>query len=70
MDVTDIATEREDDFREQALAAHRAVQTHYSGSSATHCESCGEAIPDARRFILPGVGLCVACQSDIERMTR
>lgn len=70
MDVTDIATEVEDAFREHALAAQRAVQAHYTGASATHCEGCGEAIPDARRLILPGVGLCVACQSDIERMGR
>ncbi|MFJ3469068.1 TraR/DksA C4-type zinc finger protein [Pseudomonas sp. NPDC090201] len=70
MDVTDIATEAEDAFREQALAAQRAVQAHHTGASATHCESCGEAIPDARRLILPGVELCVACQSDFERMGR
>ncbi len=32
------------------------------GESLTHCESCGEEIPAARREALPGVRLCVACQ--------
>lgn len=38
-----------------------------SGASATHCMTCGEAIPQARREALPGVQLCVICQSKRER---
>lgn len=34
-----------------------------SGDSAKHCEECGAAIPEARREAVPGVQLCVACQS-------
>jgi len=33
------------------------------GPSLTHCEECGNEIPEARRIAAPGVRLCVACQS-------
>jgi len=36
------------------------------GESATHCNACGAVIPDARRKAIPGVRLCVGCQSGIE----
>ena len=31
------------------------------GESFTHCEECGDAIPEARRKAIPGVRLCVDC---------
>lgn len=68
MDVTDIATETEEVFREQALAARVTGRAHYCGPRITHCENCADPIPVARSEILPGVELCVACQQDIERM--
>lgn len=34
------------------------------GASLTHCEECGELIPQRRRELVPGVRLCVACQSE------
>ena len=37
------------------------------GESLTHCEECGEVIPDARRKAIPGVRLCVRCQSELEK---
>jgi phage/conjugal plasmid C-4 type zinc finger TraR family protein len=37
-----------------------------SGERATHCEEGGVAIPDARRKAIPGVRLCVSCQSELE----
>ncbi len=37
------------------------------GESRAHCEECGETIPVARRQALPGVRLCVACQSERDR---
>lgn len=37
------------------------------GESSTHCEECGIAIPDARRKAVPGVCLCVNCQSELEK---
>jgi len=37
------------------------------GESATQCEACGSVIPDARRKAIPGVRLCVSCQSELEK---
>ena len=34
-----------------------------NGKSLTHCEECETAIPEARRKAVPGVRLCVGCQS-------
>lgn len=34
-----------------------------SGSGETHCEECGDEIPEARRLALPGARTCVPCQS-------
>ena len=34
------------------------------GKSLTHCEECGTDIPEARRKAVPGVLLCVSCQSE------
>jgi len=33
------------------------------GGSAVDCDECGSAIPEARRKAIPGVRLCIACQS-------
>ena len=33
------------------------------GESLVDCEECGAAIPEARRKAVPGVHLCVKCQS-------
>jgi len=40
------------------------------GSSLTHCEECGSAIPEARQKAVPGVRLCVACQSERDEEQR
>lgn len=37
------------------------------GESSTHCEECDEVIPEARRKAIPGVRLCVGCQSELEK---
>ena len=34
------------------------------GESRTHCAECEEPIPEARRRAIPGVKLCVDCQSE------
>lgn len=44
-------------------AVKRARSSFSDGESRTHCEECGETIPDARRQAVPGVRFCVACQS-------
>ncbi len=38
-----------------------------SGGGLTHCEECGEKIPLRRREAIPGVRLCVGCQSEQEK---
>ena len=37
------------------------------GESLTHCAECEEPIPEARRAALPGVKLCIDCQSEREK---
>ena len=37
------------------------------GESLSHCEACGEAIPEARRQAVPGVRLCIECQTERDR---
>jgi phage/conjugal plasmid C-4 type zinc finger TraR family protein len=48
----------------------RAQQRLLSGPAATHCLSCGAAIPEARRQAMPGVRSCVACQTAKDRESR
>lgn len=50
-------------------AVQRARSRLSSGVSSGFCEECGLAIPEARRKAVPGVRLCVTCQSDLERKT-
>lgn len=37
------------------------------GESLTHCEECDAPIPQARREAVPGVRLCIACQSEHDK---
>ena len=46
---------------EDAISRARDQLPH--GESLTHCEECGEIIPDDRREAVPGVRLCISCQS-------
>jgi phage/conjugal plasmid C-4 type zinc finger TraR family protein len=34
------------------------------GESLSECAACGDIIPEARRMALPGVKLCIACQTE------
>ncbi len=36
------------------------------GEGLTHCQACESVIPDARRKAVPGVRLCISCQSELE----
>ncbi|AJE48002.1 DksA/TraR family C4-type zinc finger protein [Celeribacter indicus] len=40
------------------------------GESFTHCAECGEEIPEARRRAVPGVKLCIDCQTGRDRAYR
>jgi len=37
------------------------------GESLNNCEECENVIPDARRKAIPGVRLCVNCQSENDK---
>ena len=50
---------------EDAVASARSRLPH--GPSLRECEECGSSIPDARRATIPGVRLCVVCQSEQDR---
>ena len=38
-----------------------------AGESPTHCDACEAPLPEARRQAVPGVRLCVDCQSALEK---
>jgi phage/conjugal plasmid C-4 type zinc finger TraR family protein len=48
-------------------AVERARRALRKGESLTHCEDCGDEIPEARRRAVPGVRRCMACQSEVDR---
>lgn len=53
-----------------ADAVERARARLPSGASLSHCQECGEEIPEARRQAVPGVRLCVDCQAEADRQVR
>ena len=38
-----------------------------AGPSRSHCEECGAEIPAARREAMPGVRLCIPCQTEADK---
>ena len=51
-----------DDTVTDAVLRARASMAAREG--ATHCDECGEPIPEGRRRALPGARTCVPCQSE------
>jgi phage/conjugal plasmid C-4 type zinc finger TraR family protein len=49
-----------------ADAVERARSNLPSGESLTHCEECGDDIPEARRQAIAGVRLCVSFQQALD----
>ena len=78
-DVADLAAEREQQLRDDALA-RQARMARGLGEVLASAEFCGEFLPGpvgcgepiaaARRRALPGVQLCVECQALHERAQR
>lgn len=69
-DDVDRASEREqvdrdDALRDQARRAGLAGKT--VADSASHCEACGDDIPQERQQAVPGCQLCVMCKERQER---
>lgn len=48
-------------------AVQRARSQLPSGESLRLCAECDEPIPDARRQAVPGVRLCIECQSERDK---
>ena len=48
-------------------AVKRARSQLPQGKGLSHREECDGEIPQARREAIPGVRLCVSCQSEVER---
>jgi len=48
-------------------AVQRARSALPRGEGLANCEECGAAIPRARREAIPGVRLCVNCQSEHDK---
>jgi len=48
---------------DEVARARRALP---KGEGLTHCEDCGEEIPQARRQAVPGVRRCIACQVEAD----
>lgn len=57
--------EQIDSTIEDAIARARSQLPR--GDSLSHCEECDAPIPEARRQAVPGVHLCVACQSERDK---
>lgn len=51
-----------------ADAIKRARSRAPRGPSLKHCEECGADIPEARRRAVPGVRLCIACQTEQDKV--
>ncbi|EDV9691737.1 TraR/DksA family transcriptional regulator [Salmonella enterica subsp. enterica] len=62
-DTLDAASELTQQRIEMAVAAHRL---NHLAVSATHCEECGDNLPEARRKAYPGCKMCVECQGNME----
>jgi len=54
--------EQIDSSIEDAIARVRSQLPR--GESLSHCQECDAVIPEARRMAIPGVHLCVACQTE------
>ena len=61
----DHACELEERYRQAALD-QQAKQNYPQRPSASHCQECGEPIPEARRRAAQGCQYCIECQERIE----
>ncbi|MEQ1529063.1 MAG: TraR/DksA C4-type zinc finger protein [Methylococcales bacterium] len=48
------------------LFVEQARKNLYAGESTTHCQECGEEIPEKRRLAIP-CQYCLACQNALEK---
>lgn len=67
-DWADLAAEREQQLRDEAIRAQRRKASHAIDDDLVPavCMVCDEPIPEARRRAIPGVPTCVDCQAELE----
>jgi len=58
-DICDDATKSDEDW--VALKIKEA-RRELDRPSATHCDDCGDEIPEERRELVPGCRTCISCQ--------
>jgi len=63
MDNADRAQELIDQRLQDALDARRATQQSQAMQGPVECQECGEEIPAARRWSVPGCRYCTECQA-------
>lgn len=56
-----------DALRDQSLRSGLAGKTTADSAEVCQGRGCGEQIPETRRAAVPGVQLCVACQTRREK---
>ncbi|GBQ20172.1 hypothetical protein AA0472_0060 [Acetobacter estunensis NRIC 0472] len=58
----------QDQIDDTVADAVKRVRAHIpKGESAMQCVECGDDIPQARRQAVPGVKLCIECQSERDK---
>ncbi|EJX0633938.1 TraR/DksA family transcriptional regulator [Salmonella enterica] len=64
--------DRDQEFNERQLEATIARSRSVTACrpSLYFCRLCGEVIPEKRRQLVPGVSLCIDCQTDNEHRNR
>lgn len=65
-DFYDRAQELEQKQRDAALRRQEDASRPL-GASLTHCDDCGESIPQKRREAAPGCTRCITCQDEAEQ---
>ena len=64
--LNDLAIEARDHLAAQVTAVHKALAKFEDGSYGL-CEQCGNDIGFARLLARPEAGLCITCQSRLEK---
>lgn len=63
-DIIDRAQDQTNIWTQRQIEAHsNKLRWQARQPSAEYCEQCGEEIPETRRVAIPGVQLCVTCQT-------
>lgn len=66
-DAADIAQAINEQFQQDALDEHFRRGMRNAGRLAVgECLECGAQIPEGRRVLVPGVTLCIHCQTECE----